>query len=295
MDIRFNENIDCFCGSGKKLINCCWSYGRIRPKSVGDIAPKGSFSNKDCYASELKGCSPKLSLEHYLSHAALKILAGDSGFLKVGGLKIDKPIPAKTFGSNILCTNHNSALSELDSRGVVFFEALHNVPSIFQNSIDVSSVAPTVVNGYDLERWFLKVLIGMACGVLDETKKNWKPPKWWLNILFGKRPMFEGTGLSCRSMPGQVIKNDNQIGIAPLWYTKSNPRELCGLLAKLDGLDFSFMMKSSAKRIGTYRPGVFQFNFKDGTDQQLILLGWDHPHPLTTISIEWNDNPPSEE
>jgi hypothetical protein len=148
-----------------------------------------TFSHPKCYASSLGGCSSKISLEHYFSHSLYKLLAkGDP--LHVEGMPWlpadgSAKIPAKSLGSNILCENHNSALSKYDDEALKMFNHLR-YESKSNNPIFIKS---------DIERWYLKALIG--CVIANKTAggKKWNPPIDWLRVLFKDKNFTKGAGL----------------------------------------------------------------------------------------------------
>lgn len=82
----------------------------------------------DCFLSAHGECSDKISREHYLSAAVMKAIAPD-GDLKVGGLAWQPPqtlqgIGIQSLQSKVLCTSHNSGLTELDAEATRFVESL---------------------------------------------------------------------------------------------------------------------------------------------------------------------------
>ncbi len=81
-----------------------------------------------CYARALGGCSSKISLEHPLSKAVLRIVAVD-GKVEMRGLPgfsegERRMLPVATLGTNVLCTAHNERLSGLDAVAGKFMAAL---------------------------------------------------------------------------------------------------------------------------------------------------------------------------
>lgn len=286
--INLDPDAPCPCGRhAKPLARCCLRGKRFLPLSVGKIAPLGSFKHDKCYASELGGCSSKISLEHYISATALQVVTDNGDFVVLESPSFARRIPARVAGAKILCTSHNRALSPLDVVGTSFFSAIHNVGRTLKAQSTAANSHVIGVNGHDVERWLLKILIGVALSVLEETKKKWTPPRNWLRVLYGQSEMPRNCGLSFRMDAGQLVGSDRRIGIAPLWATRGDTPYLAGLLTRLGGFDFTLIMENtSGAPLAHYRPGAFRFTLQSTRAEQIILLGWRAPHPFTTVDVD---------
>lgn len=290
--VRLDATAPCLCGSENPLKECCLFQGRLFLKETRIDVPLGSYAHPKCYAAALRGCSSTLSLEHYLSHSALRLMAGPDGMLRIEGMSLPPAIPAARFGSRILCTAHNNALSPLDAVGVRLFAAFHSIDDELKSENAAPYRVLVGVNGYDFERWLLKLLIGYAVGVIPETKDSWQPPLHWLRVLFGKRQMPKHAGLSSHCMPDSIHLRDQGIGIAPMYNIKTEPRTLAGVRAVLTGIDFSLMMDSVASRVGTYRVGGFRYRSLKTSTTRVILLSWPgFQRAWPIVDIEWSDRP----
>lgn len=183
---------------GAVLGSCCLSADGIRvaPVSTKPRGARTGFSHPKCYARVLCDCSQKITLEHYLSESVLLLLS-PNGLLNAS-LREDchlDGIPARNFGSHILCDRHNSALSPVDSTASWLFEGI-------QGAVTYSAERePPVrfVNGYAFERWLLKV----ACGSLAAWKNL--VPDHWVRILFGDEEFPDGWGLHVHVREGQQL------------------------------------------------------------------------------------------
>jgi hypothetical protein len=224
-------------------------------------------------------------LEHYVSKATLLLLAGiGGGTVRVEGIAPNKSIGVNSFGANILCETHNAALSRLDDCGTGFFEAIRHHSSFSERT------APpllTAFNGYDVERWVLKILVGLAYRVLPNTKNKWKPPLSWLRVLYGKRDMPQGMGLVLSSRVGEDLADDGRLGLFPLYEAKSGLP--LGIRVRIAGLEFALLLNAKGSVAGyVYRPGPLRFTSAlDGRDT-IVALGWNHPHPWNTVHIGWS-------
>ncbi len=128
-----------------------------------------------CFLNGYGQCGGKISGEHYISKTVLEAIS-PSGTTQIGGLpwqqaKTMQSIGISSLVSNILCETHNSGLSKLDSEAGKFFRALdaadkrrHELPP------------NTLIDGPTVERWFLKVMCGLAAG--PGTNAGIVPDEW---------------------------------------------------------------------------------------------------------------------
>jgi hypothetical protein len=107
----------------------------------------------ECFLKGFGKCSAGLSREHYISRTVLEAL-GPQGGVNVGGLPWQPPntvhgVGIQSLVAKILCSNHNSGLSEHDEIAGVAFRMLDAVDK------DPASLVPlTTVGGPHFERWF---------------------------------------------------------------------------------------------------------------------------------------------
>jgi hypothetical protein len=161
-----------------------------------------------CWAGKLGGCGGGQSREHYISKNLFP-----SGKVVVSGFKwCTEPIelPVSQIGANVLCSNHNSALSSLDTgagdlrRGLLEIHqrieerdtkaAIRGVPPYYR-------VSKHNVDGPTTERWMLKCVIGLFTANPDD--KAWSasgtppmdPPLELVEAVYGRRVLNFPTGL----------------------------------------------------------------------------------------------------
>lgn len=117
-------------------------------------------SHPKCYLRDLNCCSQKITAEHFISHAALRVLAEKkidvSGFpwMQEGE---SRSVSFESLTVKRLCAAHNNALSPLDAVAGIFFHAI--------KECGTNSVGPPrkhLFSGHDIDRWFLKTLAGVA-------------------------------------------------------------------------------------------------------------------------------------
>lgn len=97
---------------------------------------KTGFKHEKCFLNSRKGCSTKISREHYISNKLLNIVERKNKTIDVAGLSWLPKEKIKSIGktnlvSNILCEKHNSDLSALDSSIGNFVEAISEIDKDF--------------------------------------------------------------------------------------------------------------------------------------------------------------------
>ncbi len=119
-----------------------------------------STGSRECYAAPLGGCSGGLSREHYISAAVLREVGG-----KVW-IEGAARTPAAAYGvdalaAKVLCRHHNNQLSSLDAVAADAFRIMREFQTAFDAGATRTESQSATVNGYALERWMLKLALGM--------------------------------------------------------------------------------------------------------------------------------------
>ena len=110
---------------------------------------KNGYSHPRCYLSTTKGCSNKISREHYISESLLNKIERQNKTVDVCGLawlpkEQLKSVGKSSLTSNILCTQHNSDLSKLDKKIGNLVEAISSI------DVELQSSSPRNLN-YEIE------------------------------------------------------------------------------------------------------------------------------------------------
>lgn len=201
-----------------------------------------------CFLDGHGNCGGKISGEHYISETVLQAI-GSNGQVQIGGLPWQPQQTLQSFGirslvSNVLCETHNSGLSDLDSAAGIFFRA-----------VDAADKRPatlpgiTTVDGALVERWFLKVLCGLAAG---GGFNNGTIPDEWGKALSGE-PWPDRWGLYVPTPVGPQV-------LATEFYLETlvNPdtKELKAAKFRVAGVHFTVLVgwPDEPAAWGTYRP-----------------------------------------
>src|SRR5437899_5988102 len=119
----------------------------------------------ECWAACLGDCSDKISREHIISAS---LFPADK--ITVQGLSWCKGEPKEiglaALTRKILCTKHNSDLSEIDAAAGESMNTLREATRLMNLRVELRIKRPTIkrfhVAGVALERWFLKTFINIA-------------------------------------------------------------------------------------------------------------------------------------
>jgi hypothetical protein len=195
----------------------------------------------------------------------------------------EKWLPTKALGSNVLCTRHNNALSDLDATAGKLFRVLDG----FQTALaDPSSPARHgssligVFTGPDLERWLLKVLWGGisagAFGFEGESITSLRSDidhESLLETLFRGQAWPKGWGLYMGFVPGARLQED-----ARLSYTSATGPDGSAwqVTVSIGVVDFRVTL-GTPDGVGpnlVRQPGGVVLEQQGGTGHLLLALAW---------------------
>ena len=238
---------------------------------------KNGLANARCYLRSRKGCCQKISGEHYISDALLNRLEKQNKTIDVYGLswlpkKKLKSIGKKRLVANILCSNHNSLMSPLDSCVIDLVEALESINKGLTGKNKAS--LKRSVNGRELEQWLLKTLIGLIesenmlanrtdpfvyesklIELICNPNKKW-PSAWGLYI----------------SVSDEKIYYSSSFEIRPLFDPTTN--RIKAILIKFNGFQMALLLgrPDSPSSFGVHRPQ--KLTFSDGEVFSEINIIW---------------------
>ena len=193
----FAENDPCPCESGLAVRDCCAPRSFVPPpvRTCPQKARTGLRVAR-CYAQLLRDCGGKVSAEHAIARQISSTM-GNGPIERV--LSNGRHVKAMvgTAGRKILCQRHNSSLSPLDTVGRRFVQAvLEHKRRAYEN---ISGDVHVLFNGYDVERWMLKVLCASThdqpISRTHHCTTPWRVPRLWSDILFHGARFPPGAGL----------------------------------------------------------------------------------------------------
>lgn len=274
---------------------CLRLDGRLLPLAA--IVPSGSttdpfYAHPRCFAAAMGNCSKTISREHYISHGIYRQIEktytpGDR--LKVGGLPWQPPsglqeVSSERLTSKVLCKKHNEALSVLDSVGVSFFRAFHQIHDELPGNPNPRR--HYLFNGHDIERWMLKTICGViASGSTTNIPKTARPPREYLESLFEGEKFPATWGLYLLTDPGER-KASGGLSLATL----SDGRIVKGLMINIFAFTIILALHAVSERSGLLahsvnRPDSLHFRHEESQKESTILLGWEMAGDGGTVEI----------
>jgi len=216
------------------------------------------YRHPKCYANLYGGCSTKISGEHYVSHALIKLYTFDDPDVTIKhshGFGIRNHVRPKNFVVNALCTNHNSALSMTDDAALEFARFLRTIALRFLGGNGKWGKREEItISGDEFERWALKVLLNHAAGKAFTANQGQiisPVPGQAVDYLLGHEPWPFGLGLC---VPGDPANTD--LAYDPFFYPEKftsdwwgaypmlrhGDQMLVGGLVELNGVGFGLSL-----------------------------------------------------
>lgn len=201
-----------------------------------------------CWANSLGNCDKKISGEHLISGSILESNITIVGFPWCKDSP--KTIGSASLRSNILCTKHNSDLSDCDNEILTFKKANNE----FNRRMDIfikhgfqKKKTPIIynINGNLLEKWFCKTLINIS--LLDKANPINNIAEL-VPYIFQDKPFVKPFGLNAAFKINQLIKHTDtaEIGLVALYNKhESGKVELMGGLFTFQGLYFILLLPHS--------------------------------------------------
>jgi hypothetical protein len=216
-----------------------------------------------CFARSRGGCTHK-SQEHYISESILELLG--PGKLSVHNPAwLDNGAPPQTMtaaniSAGVLCEEHNSKLSILDSEALCVMRHLKNLDSAGRSEREMLALPEIVsVDGTKLERWLLKAYCGVtASGNFKvEGKRIGKmaPHPTILDLLFSTSPWIGGVGLYVNfdATNRLTVERGVWFDVVTAKTTTDGGRHTH---AQICGFDFKFWGFPFRILLATYQPGI---------------------------------------
>ena len=173
-----------------------------------------------CWASSIGGCCTTQSAEHYVSDC---FWPDDLKAIKAHGfpwcLGSPHPVGRNSLTANILCKRHNERLgAEVDGVAKQLHEALRCCIEIGTTN-ERREAKTFLLDGWQLERWFLKTLINCCVGTKAKSDLKWidvgsrleHPPHSLVAAAFGQEKPLAPMGLYSAGFVGQQTSMAEQV------------------------------------------------------------------------------------
>jgi hypothetical protein len=207
-------------------------------------------TNRCCWAQSLGGCDG-LSKEHVFSRAAFR-QRPRSKIRVVGFTPIpDGPIGPDSPKAKVLCGNHNSSLSILDSE---IAKVTEPILDFYNDRADRS----LTVSGALFERWLFKVAINfMAAGYAEMTR--WAAEEELVRFVFGQIRLQPPRGMyMLREWDTGLGPPPEHMGVRPIYFGYSPAdSELVGAVVTYHGISFLACMDARFEDLLASRSAAF--------------------------------------
>ena len=226
-----------------------------------------------CWAASLGNCGGGISREHYVSEC---VFPNQSIFVQGLDFCLEEPkkLRIESLAAKILCKDHNSTLSELDSTAGCAFNAIRD----YANTTTERAKAPYInwapkqftIDGPKLERWCLKTLLNFSFNrrltIGPGTHDAGLVPEELVRIAFGLQEFTSGRGLYTAFRQKETFIFDNHFG----YTAKAQGRNLAMGLFRLGGFRFYLNLLPLTNR------------YTDIEDSQVFYrqTHFAHPHPI---------------
>lgn len=275
----------CPCGSERIAKRCCFYAGRWDPPAaaIRPTEPKTGAGHPGCYARAIGDCAGDTNREHYVSETVLERIGEDS-VVEVSGLRWQQTprqrIGVASLSARILCTKHNGLLSPLDSAARKFLDAHADINEAISASATTSLFR--MFAGADIERWFLKVALGMAAVAKEAI------PDSLVRGLFGAGGMPGDVCLHYQDPVGKEAAFAGRYVTANLAYDEARQPE------SLQVMFWGFPILLTIKDRNAYghvvaQPHRVQFI---GKVPHTIALGWDRTGDTRKIVYRYGGRVP---
>ncbi|TGK92799.1 hypothetical protein [Leptospira levettii] len=195
-----------------------------------------------CYASILNNCSNIQSKEHIFSRNIFSEKIALQGFPWC--LNEPKEIGIDSAVARILCTTHNKLLINFDSAAGNFFRLMQEFSNheakMKARNYSFYEKKRYNINGYLLEKWFVKTLLNILFYQNFEANHNINL-EYLLEILYNGKNFENPYGLSIMVAYGSSIGTQDSIFIVPT--ISQITKEIVGALFKFRGIKFFLKIK----------------------------------------------------
>jgi hypothetical protein len=162
----------------------------------------------------LGGCGEKITREHFVSRNILERITTDTLHFEnarhfFGGKDVTE-IGIDAFSAKVLCDQHNSRLTDLDTSAGLALESIESLADDFSRLNTLKSDSFRLCSGIDMERWMVKVYCGLVAAKKIRSKsgqmlKGTELDPQLLQALVGNIALPAPMGLYIHRFAGQTV------------------------------------------------------------------------------------------
>jgi hypothetical protein len=258
------------------------------------------YKHAKCYANTRGGCSAKISGEHYVSHGLVKLYGDNDPDFTIQhktGKGVGHPVTPKNFKANILCQEHNSALSPADDAALAFATFLRRIALEYDAGAgEWGETEEITVSGDDMQRWVLKLFLNHAVtGHFEvQQRKDVTFPPEAIDLLLDRAAWpstwglcvpAERTAKDFRACPFQTkdVTNSHWWGVSP--FIHKDETWMGGGVVDLAHVSFGLTLFNPGRGMpGWDNPG----NTIWGSLQRPTSIGWSLEGVEKRINFTWD-------
>jgi hypothetical protein len=245
------------------------------------------YSHPKCYAKKTKNCSTKISGEHIISDNILELFEHEKK-VKIAGLPWNEHqkfnlLSRKALVANILCTDHNNALSPYDTEAGKLFRCIKEFDSDFNNIMPKSEYLK--LNGHYIEKWMLKIVCGLIASKqisLNGIKTNPIMKDIYIDLLFNNANWPKHWGLYFKIPDDNQIHKFDCVGIVPL--IGNNEVKVAKFL--FNNFKFNLVLGNPDQPDfwGIHR--INKIHMTDGNITKTITFEWENPKFNNCVTLK---------
>lgn len=187
---------------------------------------------RTCWARGVSECSEKISGEHVVTKALFPTNVAVRGFPWCA--QEFQTIGINSLRAKVLCTRHNSDLSELDAAALDVWCVLREIADRAdqRRRMDAAGLHARFsrkrygLDGTRFERWCFKTMINIvASGSVPDFRTDWEPPLALARYVVEGRALPEGSGLGMVMVIGEKLADRSGMQFQLLRQVERRPEE----------------------------------------------------------------------
>lgn len=260
------------------------------------------YAHPKCYANTRGGCSERISGEHYVSHALIKLFTFDDPDVTIShnnGLGVRRGVSPRRFVANVLCERHNNGLSDADAAALEFATFLRTIALRYSgDNGELGGDEAVTISGDEFQRWVLKLLLTHAVG--GALSGNGEPvprtvPAEAIDVLLGRAQWPRTWGLCVAADPTNTHLifdpfSRSETMLEDWWsvqpFLRNGDAMMIGGIVELAGVGFGISLFNQGRGLEAFDNPMNPFW---GSIQRPSYMEWNLGGVKKRITFEWSD------